>query len=97
MQKKKKIKRLKKTKITTSHHTPILNGSSSSSVNSRQLALKFINLLPLLIQDTFFFRKSRSCILCQFRKSEFTLNFKFPIKQGRFKSTRENHIDLNQS
>src|ERR1044072_8480976 len=58
-----KRKRLKKTEITPGHHTPILNDSSSSTVNSRQLALKFIILLPLPTQDTFFFGKQGSCIL----------------------------------
>jgi len=61
-------KRHKKTRRIPGHHTPILNGSSSSSVNSRQLALKFIILLPLQTQDTFFFGKQESCILLLVQK-----------------------------
>src|ERR1044072_6867529 len=53
------LKRLEKHDKSPGHHTPILNGSSSSSVNSRRLVLKS-EISPLIQQRLgYTFRKNR--------------------------------------
>src|ERR1044072_2091794 len=84
-QRKNAKEKTQKTIITPGHHTPILNGSSSSTVNSRRLALKHnILLLKHLQTKDVVLKKNKVMHFCvRFKNSKKIVNFQSFIKQGR--------------
>src|ERR1044072_8139955 len=73
------LKRLEKHDKSPGHHTPILNGSSSSSVNSRRLVLKS-EISPLIQQRLgYTFQKKQMNANCYWiRKSEIQSSSTYP-------------------
>src|ERR1044072_8604782 len=90
------LKRLEKHDKNPGHHTPILNDSSPSSVNSRRLVLKS-EISPLIQQRLgYTFRKNREMQIVTGSENQRFIHLQFIHQKGEIQSSpRESYRTSN--